>query len=87
MNVWINVPEDGSSPRVRGKRRCPILLPIRERLIPARAGKTFFSFTLSFIRTAHPRACGENRWLRLAAVRAAGSSPRVRGKLQCPSCA
>ena len=50
----------GSSPRVRGKLdRTPVGTPAPG-LIPARAGKTFFSFTLSFIGTAHPRACGEN---------------------------
>ena len=70
----------GSSPRVRGKH------PRRERaarargLIPACAGKTFRSPTLSPVARAHPRACGENVVAPDALRGLCGSSPRVRGK-------
>ena len=70
----------GSSPRVRGKH------PRRERaarargLIPACAGKTFRSPTLSPVARAHPRVCGENVVAPDALRGLCGSSPRVRGK-------
>ena len=66
----------GSSPRVRGK---PVQVRPQVadgRLIPACAGKTRPSATLSPRSPAHPRVCGEN------AAGAQGSSPRVRGKLR-----
>ena len=74
--------EGRSSPRVRGKRP-PLPGPRRrDRLIPARAGKTAASSTGSTPSTAHPRACGEN-WRRTVRLRPLmGSSPRVRGKLR-----
>ena len=65
-----------SSPRVRGK---PVQVRPQVadgRLIPACAGKTRPSATLSPRSPAHPRVCGEN------AAGAQGSSPRVRGKLR-----
>ena len=71
----------GSSPRVRGKRLVAALCWGYNRLIPARAGKTDQGEGGLNAVPAHPRACGENRrcWRDLFA--AAGSSPRVRGKL------
>ena len=91
----------GSSPRVRGKHLRLVVDADRDRLIPARAGKTEAVRSAQLHRPAHPRACGENRpstsksprdWAHPRAcgenlVRvckkqlAAGSSPRVRGKL------
>ena len=72
----------GSSPRVRGK-------PVRmgrpsasTRLIPARAGKTAGNPVSQAHRRAHPRACGENGVGEEAVAFGAGSSPRVRGKLE-----
>ena len=73
-------PDDGSSPRVRGKRACRPGGRRRRRLIPARAGKTGSTRTPCCTRTAHPRACGENPHVRLPNGRIFGSSPRVRGK-------
>ena len=72
----------GSSPRVRGK---PPPLPLHRRphrLIPARAGKTKRESSTPRSRRAHPRACGENYAPMIAALGSAGSSPRVRGKLE-----
>ena len=70
----------GSSPRVRGKparrdRRAP-----PDRLIPARAGKTWFRRTVASTERAHPRACGENARPAHPPPTRKGSSPRVRGK-------
>ena len=52
---------EGSSPRVRGKRRLRLRMGRHHGLIPARAGKTSSSRTTSARCAAHPRACGENR--------------------------
>ena len=72
----------GSSPRVRGKRRgCPCSTG-GWRLIPARAGKTPPTRGAPPPASAHPRACGENPRRRDIEVLSAGSSPRVRGKLE-----
>ena len=75
----------GSSPRGRGKL---IGVPIREgisRLIPAWAGKTNVSSVRALAAAAHPRVGGENSGDRLSPGRAAGSSPRGRGKLSVRS--
>ena len=71
---------DGSSPRVRGKRRPPRLDQHRRRLIPACAGKTARRARSRRARTAHPRVCGENGAEGAEPGGDAGSSPRVRGK-------
>ena len=51
------------------------------RLIPARAGKTFWRGIVALPLRAHPRACGENSAGSTATGSRQGSSPRVRGKL------
>ena len=51
------------------------------RLIPARAGKTPLNAPCWAFDRAHPRAGGENSQSLPANARAAGSSPRGRGKL------
>ena len=50
-------------------------------LIPAHAGKTTGALTLETVYRAHPRACGENAVRAARALKVAGSSPRMRGKL------
>ena len=71
---------NGSSPRVRGKRR-PDEHALRDpRLIPACAGKTFCEIERVCICRAHPRVCGENRFDQVGYYADGGSSPRVRGK-------
>ena len=70
----------GSSPRVRGKRRprpCP-RTPVR--IIPAHAGQTSGSRWGLDGNADHPRACGANAPVHVAARDPAGSSPRMRGK-------
>ena len=70
----------GSSPRGRGKHpRRPRCRP-RDRLIPARAGKTYAQPWPPSHPWAHPRAGGENPRSRGGANRHEGSSPRGRGK-------
>ena len=49
-------------------------------LIPAHAGKTLRARVGWWACGAHPRSRGENRWLRPAVSRGAGSSPLTRGK-------
>ena len=70
----------GSSPRVRGKRADRCAGQPRQRLIPARAGKTRFTSSGRVGGRAHPRACGENIGYSQPNRRTIGSSPRVRGK-------
>ena len=76
---------DGSSPRVRGKREDREAERVRDRLIPARAGKTTRRSMYASLRGAHPRACGENGTPLSAEEAREGSSPRVRGKRR-PGC-
>ena len=71
----------GSSPRVRGKPSSRQHRPPRQRLIPARAGKTPCVEVAPGFPRAHPRACGENPRRRARRRGRRGSSPRVRGKL------
>ena len=72
----------GSSPRVRGKPPSRQLVPQRERLIPACAGKTAPPTPISTRPRAHPRVCGENILYCGMVLTVLGSSPRVRGKLE-----
>ena len=70
----------GSSPRGRGKPRSERRGYRRGGLIPARAGETYARCGRRPLRSAHPRAGGENNkpcniWAALK-----GSSPRGRGK-------
>ena len=71
----------GSSPRVRGKRPPASRVHARPGLIPACAGKTSATFSAQTRTRAHPRVCGENFQSCVMSLPAAGSSPRVRGKL------
>ena len=71
----------GSSPRMRGKLRAEWgNLPLTG-LIPAYAGKTGAETLSDLGFRAHPRVCGENFHRADAPLEAAGSSPRMRGKL------
>ena len=70
----------GSSPRGRGKPPWVRLIPSRNGLIPARAGKTSTTRVEHFQHTAHPRAGGENAPSTAYPSHSPGSSPRGRGK-------
>ena len=71
----------GSSPRGRGKRAHAAHRGARQRLIPARAGKTLPMWPAVGRLRAHPRAGGENTSSRCVFMYRLGSSPRGRGKL------
>ena len=76
----LTIPQKGSSPRGRGKRYPRSARPVRDGLIPARAGKTGRQGRPAHRRPAHPRAGGENPGAWWLPVVAGGSSPRGRGK-------
>ena len=69
----------GSSPRVRGTPRRPLITGQVLRFIPACAGNASDARSTASAAAVHPRVCGE-RNLRISAFSAVrGSSPRVRG--------
>ena len=72
--------QNGSSPRVRGKRSGCVLVVGELGLIPACAGKTVWKSSPLRPLQAHPRVCGENAIVCGVWFRCGGSSPRVRGK-------
>ena len=74
------VGQRGSSPRGRGKPCIRHRRAGRQRLIPARAGKTKGRLPYAAVRQAHPRAGGENASIDAKAAELGGSSPRGRGK-------
>ena len=71
---------NGSSPRMRGKRRRRPRCARRSGLIPAHAGKTRQPCYQQSNHPAHPRACGENLHIEGLVDTPYGSSPRMRGK-------
>ena len=69
----------GSSPRMRGALDA---LPDRGLcwwIIPAYAGSTCPGWPRAWLRTDHPRVCGEHVIAGTGSVSGAGSSPRMRG--------
>ena len=70
----------GSSPLTRGKLPDRRGCDVRRRLIPAHAGKTKRSTTLTRICAAHPRSRGENGIELVVDQEKSGSSPLTRGK-------
>ena len=72
--------DQGSPPRVRGKRQRQLGRVPEGRLTPACAGKTRWRRPTSSPRWAHPRVCGENGQRLGRETAAGGSPPRVRGK-------
>ena len=69
----------GSSPRVRGLLMGFHKVQEFSRIIPARAGFTRCSESVSAYKKDHPRACGVYAAMRIATLGGKGSSPRVRG--------
>ena len=72
----------GSSPRVRGTRRCARPLSESDRFIPACAGNAGAQPVSCGHEPVHPRVCGERSPCITAERFSCGSSPRVRGTLQ-----
>ena len=71
----------GSPPRVRGKPEAEAEAVLKQRITPARAGKTPRHRVPRECNQDHPRACGENRVYLIKLYANGGSPPRVRGKL------
>ncbi len=78
---WLTPPAIGSSPRLRGTRRCRGSGTWRWRFIPAPAGNTPLRPRYRARCTVHPRACGEHVTSTDAEGLSTGSSPRLRGTL------
>ena len=73
----------GSSPRVRGT---PLAVRggwVVSGIIPACAGNTYFPIDCHFLLPDHPRVCGEHPFSDGKFKTYTGSSPRVRGTLDC----
>ena len=70
----------GSSPRVRGRRRCSRRRALGTGLIPAGAGQTGLHRAFRRCSGAHPRGCGADFDRGGLARGIGGSSPRVRGR-------
>ena len=77
------LPYGGSSPLVRGKLFGWVRDKICSRIIPACAGQTCRSTRTKPQRADHPRLCGANQRFLNATCTLTGSSPLVRGKLDC----
>ena len=75
----------GSSPRVRGTVKPPIVFPPLTRFIPACAGNRGEYRREPDTRTVHPRVCGEQDLRSAGRRHKNGSSPRVRGTEGRPS--
>ena len=73
--------QNGSSPRMRGKRRFSRSTRRDGRIIPAHAGQTVCGACSTSVATDHPRACGANGKISSKTMVRTGSSPRMRGKL------
>ena len=74
-------PDQGPSPRVRGKLQVALPFLVGVRSIPARAGEADSRRSPNPDPRVHPRACGGSRRQRSGIHLEAGPSPRVRGKL------
>ena len=74
----------GSPPRMRGKVSHVLFCEHRRKITPAYAGKRSLPSTLVSSSRDHPRVCGEKSSYRLKALPAAGSPPRMRGKVIMP---
>ena len=73
------LPEDGSSPRMRGALPCRRVAVRVAGIIPADAGSTTIPPACTSTCRDHPRGCGEHLSLLGACAVATGSSPRMRG--------
>ena len=73
----------GSSPRMRGAHRGQRHEIVHVRIIPADAGSTLPIRPLTVARWDHPRGCGEHLKTIGQGIIQVGSSPRMRGALNC----
>ena len=84
LSMSSGVSSTGSSPLTRGKLRDQIRPVLRDRLIPAHAGKTIPRLGAGNHGGAHPRLHGENVREGAAGAPVGGSSPPTRGKPLIP---
>ena len=68
---------------MRGKLPTADIFDVINRITPADAGKTLSDVDRDGNKKDHPRGCGENFATSRALALAAGSPPRMRGKLAC----
>ena len=73
----------GSSPRVRGTGKRHIVMITVFRFIPACAGNRQDPAAINLPDTVHPRVCGEQAIVQQHPEYVLGSSPRVRGTVNC----
>ena len=85
IDVTLQYRDQGSPPRMRGKRKQPFEPDGGAGITPAHAGKTPFASTSSTSRRDHPRACGENECTQSKHFLHRGSPPRMRGKPEIPA--
>ena len=81
----VSAAQEGSPPRMRGKRSRDWHKRSGQGITPAHAGKTVSPRAGKGAKRDHPRACGENRIADRAVFQAPGSPPRMRGKLTAVS--
>ena len=79
--LWLWWSRSGSSPLARGTRQRQSHVPGHVRLIPARAGNTYFPPFRARAGTAHPRSRGEHSLVIMCQPAMFGSSPLARGTL------
>ena len=87
-NTWSNilrVLDNGSPPRMRGKRRSNPYSVAPNGITPAHAGKTVRNLRRRQYDSDHPRACGENSGASSLQKPPNGSPPRMRGKQKLPA--
>src|SRR5690606_22588680 len=80
LSTFAAVRPNGSSPRVRGEVPALLARYLRDRFIPACAGRGTFVTTWPKVDSVHPRVCGERPPQHVRRTIAFGSSPRVRGE-------
>ena len=77
--IFLELPNLGSSPRMRGTLPSLTAFAIENGIIPAYAGNICGTSTQSGKSRDHPRVCGEHTTLNAPAHSYIGSSPRMRG--------
>ena len=76
----VSAAQEGSPPRMRGKRSRDWHKRSGQGITPAHAGKTARCPAGTATQRDHPRACGENETAKAWAEGDEGSPPRMRGK-------
>ena len=80
--VSIGMQAMGTPPRMRGRPRSSVRLPVRWRNTPADAGTTFGAPTTTRTTAEHPRGCGDDSVPNSVNALSIGTPPRMRGRRQ-----